>query len=110
MPPSHWLSGFLDAGVRMVKTHLIFTLLGALLGATAASVIVPPALTWYASPGGLPEGAKVQVIVQVPEIMRYATSKLILGQSIGAGIGAVAGLLIGIVLSVKRRKPVNAAS
>ena len=93
----------------MFKTHVIFMLLGALLGAAAASAIVPPALTWYASPGGLPEGAKVQVIVQVPEIMRYATSQLILGQAIGAGIGAAAGLVIGIILTVKRRKPAPTA-
>jgi hypothetical protein len=88
----------------MAKTYLIFTLLGALLGAAAASVIVPPALTWYASPGGLPKGAQVQVIVQVPEIMKYATSKLILGQSIGAGIGAVLGLFLSIFVTAKRRK------
>jgi len=30
----------------MVKTHLIFKLLGALLGAIVASIIVPPAITW----------------------------------------------------------------
>jgi hypothetical protein len=88
----------------MAKTHLIFTLLGALLGVAVASLVVPPALTWYASPGGLPEDAKVQVIVEVPQIMHYATSKLILGQSIGAGIGAASGLGFSIFLAVKRRK------
>lgn len=88
----------------MFKTQLIFVLMGALLGAIAASIIVPPALTWYASPGGLPEGAKVQVIVQVPEIMKYATSRLIQGQLIGTGIGAAAGLALGIFLAVKGGK------
>lgn len=85
----------------MFKNQLIFILLGAALGAVVASIIVPPALTWYASPGGLPESAKVQVIVQVPEIMKYATSRLIQGQAIGAGIGAAAGLALGIFLAMK---------
>jgi len=86
----------------MVKTHLIFTLLGALLGAIVASIIVPPAITWYASPGGLPNGANMQVIVKVPEVMKYATSKLIMGQSIGAIVGAVAFLVLSLFIASKR--------
>jgi hypothetical protein len=87
-----------------MKTLVIFFLLGALLGAAVASVIVPPTLAWYASPGGLPKGAQMQVIVQMPEIIRYATSKLIVGQAIGAGIGAVVCFALGLVLASKRRK------
>jgi len=40
-----------------MKTVVIFMLVGALLGVIAASYIVPPALSWYTSPGGLPKGA-----------------------------------------------------
>ena len=87
-----------------MKTHLIFLLLGALLGAAAASVVVPPGLSWYASPGGMPKGAQVQVIAQMPEIIRYATSKLIMGQAIGAGLGAVICLSFSLFLASKRRK------
>jgi hypothetical protein len=92
-----------------MKTLVIFFLLGALLGAAVASVVVPPTLAWYASPGGLPKGAQVQVIVQMPEIIRYATSKLILGQAIGAGIGAVVCFGFGLILASKRRKKAAAA-
>ena len=77
-----------------MKTTVIFVLIGALVGAMAASFLVPPLLSWYASPGGLPEGAQVQAVVQIHEVIRYATSKLILGQAIGAGVGAVMGFLV----------------
>ena len=92
-------SGELD-----MKNHLIFLLLGALVGAAVASIIVPPGLSWYASPGGMPKEAEMQVIVKVPEIIKFATSKLIMGQLIGAGIGAVAGLVFSIVFASKRKK------
>jgi len=71
-----------------VKTTVILALVGALLGVVIASFVVPPALAWYTSPGGLPQGAQIQAVVQIPEVIRYATSRLIRGQMIGAGIGA----------------------
>ena len=45
-----------------MKTLVILALAGALSGAVVASVIVPPALAWYTSPGGLPHGAEVQAV------------------------------------------------
>jgi hypothetical protein len=81
-----------------VKTTLIFVLLGALVGIAVASLVVPPALAWYTEPGGLPKGAQVQALVQIPEVIRYTTSKLLWGQMVGAGIGAVIGLALGIVV------------
>jgi hypothetical protein len=94
-----------------MKTVLIFLLLGALLGVAAASFVVPPALSWYTAPGGLPQGAQIQAVVQIPEVIRYATTKLINGQMIGGGIGAVAGLLLGafIVSGGRRRRGAAAA-
>jgi hypothetical protein len=82
-----------------VKTTLILTLVGAFIGAVIASYMVPPALAWYTSPGGLPQGAQIQSVVQIPEIIRFATTHLIRGQLIGAAIGGVAGLVLGIALS-----------
>jgi hypothetical protein len=46
----------------------------------------------------------VQVVVQMPEVIHYATSKLIAGQAIGAGIGAVACFSFSLFLTSKRRK------
>ena len=83
---------------------LILTLAGALLGVVAASYIVPPALTWYSEPGGLPGGAQVQALVQVPEVIRYSTSKLLRGQTIGGAIGGILGLALGVVLAYRGRK------
>jgi hypothetical protein len=96
------------AGTRLanytaVKTVMIVVLAGALLGVVAASYIVPPALSWYSSPGGLPEGAQIQAVVQIPEIIRYATTKLMRGQLIGGGIGAAFGLVVGILMVGKRK-------
>jgi hypothetical protein len=87
----------------MIKTVLIFVLAGGLLGGLIASLIVPPALTWYITPGGLPEGAQIQALVQIPEVIRYATGKLMKAQAIGVGIGAIGGLIAGI-LFVRRNK------
>jgi hypothetical protein len=87
-----------------VKTTLIFMLSGALLGIVAASFIVPPALAWYTSPGGLPQGAQVQAVVNIPDVIKYATSRLLTGQLIGAGIGAVLGLVVGIMVNGGSRR------
>jgi len=87
-----------------MKTTLTLMSLGAIIGAVIASFVVPPALTWYTSPGGLPNGAQVQAVVQIPEVIRYATTHLIRGQLIGAGIGAALGLLLSIVLGFRGRR------
>jgi hypothetical protein len=86
-----------------VKNVLIFVLGGALLGIVIASLIVPPALSWYTAPGGLPQGAQIQALVQIPEVIKYSTGRLIRGQLIGAAIGAIIGLGLGIFLGRDRR-------
>jgi hypothetical protein len=86
-----------------VKNVLIFVLGGALLGIVIASLIVPPALSWYTAPGGLPQGAQIQALVQIPEVIKYSTGRLIRGQLIGAAIGAMIGLGIGIFFGRDRR-------
>jgi hypothetical protein len=88
-----------------MKTTIIFVLLGALAGVTVAAVVVPPTLGWYTSPGGLPQGAQIQAIVQIPEVIRYATRQLIRWQMIAGGLGAVTGLVGGIMLARRRRQP-----
>jgi hypothetical protein len=87
-----------------VKTTIILMLTGALAGIVVASFVVPPALSWYTAPGGLPKGAQIQAIVEIPEVIRYATERLIRAQEIGAAIGAVIGLGLGIFTQVSARK------
>ncbi len=91
-----------------MKTTVIFVLLGALAGIAVASLVVPPALSWYSTPGGLPKGAQIQALVEIPEVIRYSTSKLIRGQVIGAGIGSVIGLAIGILAGRSGRRGASA--
>jgi hypothetical protein len=49
----------------------------------------------------LPEGAQIQALVQIPEVIRYSTGRLIRGQLIGAAIGAIVGL--GMAFFVRAR-------
>jgi hypothetical protein len=85
-----------------MKNALLLILSGALVGITAASFVVPPMISWYTSPGGLPKGAEIQAVVQIPEIVRYVSSRLLIGQAIGGSIGAVLGA---VVFFMTRRVP-----
>jgi hypothetical protein len=80
-----------------MKNVLILVLAGALLGVVVTSMVVPPALSWYTTPGGLPQGAQIQALVQIPDVIRYATGKLLRAQAIGGGLGAILGLVGGVV-------------
>jgi hypothetical protein len=92
-----------------MKTTVILVLVGALAGVVIASFVVPPALAWYSSPGGLPEGAQIQAVVQIPEVIRYATTRLLRGQLIGGAIGAAVGLGLGVFIHVPARRRVAAS-
>lgn len=93
-----------------MKTTLILVLAGALLGVVVASYIVPPALAWYTAPGGLPQGAQIQAVVQISEVIKYATSKLLHAQLIGGAIGGALGLIAGGFLALQKRRPVPASA
>jgi hypothetical protein len=77
-----------------MKNALLLVLSGALIGIAVASFVVPPLISWYTSPGGLPKGAEIQAVVQIPEVVRYVSSRLLIGQSIGATIGAALGAAV----------------
>ena len=81
---------------------LTFALIGALLGIALASLVVPPALSWYTAPGGLPQGTQIQALVQIPEVIAYATGRLIRGQAIGAAAGAIVGSIVSMLVSRRR--------
>ena len=93
-----------------MKNALLLMLTGALLGVTAASFIVPPMLSWYTEPGGLPSGAEVQAVVKIPEVVRYVTSRLLWGQSIGAGVGALLGLTVYVMTRKSAHAKAHAAT
>jgi hypothetical protein len=76
---------------------VVLALVGVLLGVIVASLVVPPALSWYSAPGGLPQGTQIQAIVEIPTVIRYATGRLIRGQIIGGVTGGLLGLVAGFV-------------
>ncbi|MDQ6894729.1 MAG: hypothetical protein M3167_18900 [Acidobacteriota bacterium] len=82
-----------------MKTILIFTLVGALLGIAGASVVVPRTLAWYNEAGYLsqPQGGQPQALVNLPQVIRYTTDRLIKGQLIGGIAGAAVFLFFGIL-------------
>jgi hypothetical protein len=89
-----------------VKTILNFILAGMLVGVIVASLVVPPALSWYTEPGGLPKGTQIQALVEIPEVIRYATGRLMRGQVIGGAIGGVLGLAAGMLMIRRNKVPV----
>jgi hypothetical protein len=82
----------------------VFVFVGALVGMAVTSLIVPPALAWYTSPGGLPQGAQIQAVVQIAEVIRYATSRLIQAQIIGAFVGGGLGLAVSLAIDRRSRR------
>ena len=92
-----------------MKGLLIWLLAGALVGGAAASVVVPPMLSWYNEAGYLSQGGQPAAMVNLPQVVRYATDRLIRGQAIGAGIGAVVFFALGLVLGGRSRRRTAAA-
>ncbi len=84
-----------------VRRVLVFMMVGAIVGAVAASFIVPPVLGWYNEPGAISPGKQVETLCNIPELIRYTSSRLLRGQLIGAAIGALVFLFPGI-LSARR--------
>ena len=87
-----------------MKGILIWILLGALLGICAASLIVPPMLGWYNEAGYLAKSGQPAAMVNLPEVVRYATTRLIRGQAIGGAIGAVVFFVLGLAFGGRRRR------
>lgn len=88
-----------------MKGILIWVLAGALAGVVAASFIVPPMLSWYNEAGYLSQGSQPAAMVSLPQVVRYATDRLIRGQAIGAAIGAVVFFVLGLAFGRKRASP-----
>jgi hypothetical protein len=86
-----------------MKGILIWILVGALLGIVAASFVVPPMLSWYNEAGYLAKNGQPAAMVNLPEVVRYTTTRLIRGQAIGGGIGAVLFFILGLAMGGRRR-------
>ena len=93
-----------------MKGILIWILMGALLGVVAASFVVPPMLSWYNEAGYLAKNGQPAAMVNLPEVVRYTTTRLIRGQAIGGGIGAVVFFVLGLVFGGRGRGRGRAAT
>jgi len=88
----------------MVKTVIIFVLLGAILGAVAASFVAPPALGWYNEAGFLSQNGQVQALVNLPQVIRYTSDRLLKAQAIGGALGAFTFFVLGMVSAGRSRR------
>jgi hypothetical protein len=84
-------------------TLLLYMMTGAFVGVVAASVIIPPFLSWYNEQGAINAGKQVETLCNIPELIRYTSTRLLRGQAIGAVVGAVVFLIPGLLRS--RRHP-----
>lgn len=91
------------------KTIGTFMLIGALVGGVIASFVVPPVLAWYNETGKISSASQVQTLCNLPELIRYTSSRLLRGQLIGAAIGALVFLYPGF-LAARRAEEESAAS
>ena len=87
-----------------MKGLVIWILLGALLGIVAASFVVPPMLSWYNEAGYLSQAGQPAAMVNLPEVVKYSTSRLIRGQAIGGAIGAVVFFALGLAVGGRGRR------
>lgn len=83
--------------VSTVKTVAVYMAIGALVGGVVASFIVPPVLAWYNETGQITPGKNVETLCNLPELIRYTSSRLLRGQLIGAGLGALLFLFPGVL-------------
>ena len=88
-----------------MRTVLVFMLVGAVVGAVVASFIVPPVLAWYNAPGAISPGKQVETLCNLPDLIRYTSKRLLLGQAIGAVVGAIVFLFPGLAVSRRRSAP-----
>jgi len=77
-------------------------MVGAIVGAVAASFIVPPVLGWYNAPGDITPGKQVETLCNIPELIHYTSSRLLRGQLIGATVGALLGFVSALIRSRQR--------
>jgi hypothetical protein len=83
--------------VSKLKIVATYMLIGAFVGGVIASFVVPPVLAWYNETGKISSASQVQTLCNLPELIRYTSSRLLRGQLIGAAIGALLLLYPGIV-------------
>jgi hypothetical protein len=81
-----------------VKTLLAVSVAGVIVGAVVATLIAPGILAWYSTP------AMGQALCNCQEIAKSTATQLVRAQLIGAAVGGVVFLIVGIVVRSTRKK------
>ena len=87
-----------------VKTVVLFTLIGAVLGTVVVDFIAPAAIAWDHTP------RSGQALCNCTEIAHSISAALIQWQAIGSALGAVGFLVLGVLWEVRQRKKAPAAA
>ncbi len=82
----------------LVTKLLVFLFIGAIIGDVATMAVAPSAITWYAT---TPDPS---ALCNCLSTARTTAHQLIQAQAIGAGLGAVLCLALGIIVLRSRRK------
>lgn len=91
--------------MRTVKRLLAFALAGAILGAVASSFVAPGLIRWYNTPGeGMPPGLDFSRFVD------QITRAMLQAQLLGAALGALVVLAIGVAVSRGKKTAPTPAS
>ncbi|MCP3065477.1 hypothetical protein LXT21_42610 [Myxococcus sp. K38C18041901] len=85
--------------MNAAKTLLNFVLLGTLLGVLVASWVGPNYLGWYNE-----TPLATQTMCNLPEVIRNVTTDLIHYQTIGAGVGALVFLVLGVLFVLRANR------
>ncbi|WP_342378224.1 hypothetical protein NVS55_02610 [Myxococcus stipitatus] len=85
--------------MNAAKTLLNFVLSGTLLGVLVASWAGPHFIGWYNE-----TPLATQTMCNLPKVVHEVTSTLLTWQMVGAGIGAVVFLVLGILFSVRANR------
>ena len=86
--------------MERVKTILLFVLSFGIVGEVVASFFAPKFIVWYNTPGA----GVGDAICNPGLIINDTISAYVNWQLIGAGVGALAGLVVGALVVAKRKK------
>jgi hypothetical protein len=81
-----------------IKRFAAIALAGAIVGAILASFIAPQLIGWYNTPG-----STVATMCDCAKLAAEVTSKLLWSQLVGALLGAVIAIVIGVLVARGRK-------
>jgi hypothetical protein len=81
--------------MAILRRVAVLLSVGALLGGVVGTLIARSFIPWYESPGSAMQGA--QQLINLPAVIRSTIDSVIRYQLLGAAVGAVLVLVIGLL-------------